>query len=113
MATHTVESITEMLRTNDAAVIRAIVVLNERQTADEQATRDTKYNNGIGVRPHHAFMLTAHAEFYAKYKRLSYKQINYWRKPYGKKGMFKIGIYAGQLLSIAKEKMEKAANEIK
>lgn len=110
--THTVESIIEMLRTSDKAVIRAIVVLNERQTREEQATRNTKYNNGVGVRPCHAYMITAHADFYEKKGYLTPKQINYWRKPYGNKGLFKIGVYAGQLLKVAKEKMENEAMKV-
>lgn len=109
---HTVESITEMLRTRDEAVIRAIVVLNDRQTSDEQATRDTRHNNGRGVRPCHAFMITAHATWYKEKGFLTSKQINYWRKPLGKKGAFKIGVYAGQLLEVARENLEKKANEI-
>ena len=52
-------TIVELLKTNDKAVCRALVLLNERQTRDEQASENTKYNNGRGFRP--CYTLTARA----------------------------------------------------
>ena len=43
--------IVELLRTRDLAVARALLVLNERQTASEQASESTHYRNGRGFRP--------------------------------------------------------------
>jgi len=95
--------IIELLKTRDVAVARALVVLNERQTADEQVQETVKYHNGMGFRPCHARMGTSMANFYTKFGRLSEKQIAYWRK-LDKTGKMRIEIYAGQLLLIAEAK---------
>jgi hypothetical protein len=95
--------IVELLRTNDKAVARALVVLCERQTADEQASEHTHHNNGRGFRPCHARMGTSMAKFYSRNGYLTPKQIAYWRAPM-KGGQSKIEIYAGQLLEVAEAK---------
>lgn len=95
--------IIELLKTRDVAVARALVVLNERQTADEQVQETVKYHNGMGFRPCHARMGTSMANFYTKFGRLSEKQVAYWRK-LDKTGKMRIEIYAGQLLLIAEAK---------
>lgn len=105
----TKSEIIELLRTNDKAIIRAIIVLNERQTEDEQAIGATRHSNGMGFSAAHAAIGTSMANFYKKNNYLSQKQIDYWRKPTAS-GRMKIEIYAGQLLEIAKEK---AANMVK
>jgi hypothetical protein len=99
----TKESILNMLKTNDKAVCRALVVLNERQTADEQASENTRYHNGRGFRPCHAKMGTSMAKFYTKRGYLSPKQIAYWRM-LDKSGAMRIGIYWAQLLEEAEKK---------
>lgn len=48
MSTHTKESIRTLLMTNDRAVERALVVLFERQTIDEQEELSTVHSNGVG-----------------------------------------------------------------
>ena len=100
------QDIITLLATNDKAIARALVVLNERQTSDEQASENTKYHNGRGFRPCHARMGTSMAKFYAARGFLSTKQIAYWRKPM-KNAPMKIAIYAGQLLEIAAAKATK------
>jgi len=40
--------INDLLHTNDRAVERAVVVLFELQTRDEQHSSTTKHNNGVG-----------------------------------------------------------------
>lgn len=40
--------VTHLLLTNDRAVARALVVLYQRQTADEQSAASTRYSNGVG-----------------------------------------------------------------
>lgn len=92
-----------LLRTNDKAIARALVVLTERQTADEQASQNTKYDNGRGFRPCHARMGTSMAKFFKARGYLTDKQISYWRVPQ-KDGKMRIEIYAGQLLDIAQRK---------
>lgn len=108
MSRTTVEAIRELLRTNDKAVCRALVALNRRQTADEQATKDTRHQNGMGFRPAHARMGTSMAEFYARNGYLTTKQVAYWRKPM-KDGKSRIEIYARQLLEVAQEREEQEA----
>jgi hypothetical protein len=100
--------IVQLLRNNDQAIIRALVVLTERQTLDERASENTKYLNGKGFRPCHARMGTSMANFYRRNKYLSPKQIAYWRA-LQKDGKMRIEIYAGQLLEVALEKVRKAA----
>jgi hypothetical protein len=103
--------IINLLRTNDKAIARALVVLNERQTADEQATENTKYANGRGFRPCHARMGTSMAQFYSRNGYLSPKQVAYWRKPM-KDGKMRLEIYAGQLLEIAQAKAHKMSEQL-
>lgn len=99
------QAIVESLRTNDRAIIKALLVLNSRQTADEQAQEETKYHNGCGFRPCHARMGTSMAlQFMAK-KFLTPKQINYWRIP-SRNGEMKIAVYADQLARAAEEKRQ-------
>lgn len=97
--------IIELLRTNDRAICRALVVLNQRQTADEQVSEGTHYNNGQGFRPCHARMGTSMAKFFERNGYLTPKQIAYWRAPM-KNGQSKIEIYAGQLLEVAHARAE-------
>jgi hypothetical protein len=97
------QMIVDLLATNDKAVARALVVLNDRQTRDEQASEDTRYLNGQGFRPCHARMGTSMAKFFQARGYLTPKQIDYWRRT-NKKGVMRIAIYAGQLLKIAEAK---------
>ena len=99
--------IIELLKTNDKAVARALVVLNERQTATERSAESTINDNGVGFTPADARMGTSMAQFYTKFGRLSPKQIAYWRKP-NVKGVPRICKYAGQLLDIAQQKAQAA-----
>ena len=106
----TKESIVRLLKSNDKAVARALVVLNERQTADEQVQQGTRHLNGRGFRPCHARMGTSMANFYSRNGYLTPKQVAYWRG-LDKTGKMRIEIYAGQLLEVAVEKAAKARVE--
>jgi len=97
------ESIINLLETNERAVGRALVVLTERQTYDEQENKDTKYNNGVGFTPADARMGVSMGKYYTKYGKLSEKQLAYWRKP-NTKGVPRICKYWSQLIDAAKEK---------
>ena len=101
----TKESIIDLLAHNDKAVARALVVLNKRQTMDEQSQENTKYRNGQGFRPCHARMGSSMAKFFEERGFLSPKQVAYWRRTQ-KDGKMRIAIYAGQLLEIAKLKAQ-------
>ena len=105
----TKEGIVKLLKENDKAVARALVVLNERQTHDEQSSEHTRYLNGRGFRPCHARMGSSMAKFYLKYNRLSDKQVAYWRA-LDRTGAMRIGIYAGQLLEEAQIKQSQKAS---
>ena len=95
--------LSEMLRTNDKALVRALLVLNERQTVDEQASESTRYQNGRGFRPCHATMGTSMAKFYIRNGYLSPKQLAWWRKPM-QCGNMRIEVYWKQLDEAAEEK---------
>lgn len=97
------DSIVKLLETNDLAVARALLVLNERQTQDEQASENTRYRNGRGFRPCHARMGSSMAKFFGRNGYLSPKQVNYWRAR-DRQGNMRIGIYAGQLLEVAERR---------
>lgn len=100
--------ITQLLRTNDTAVARALVALYKRQTNDEQNSQATRWDNGQGFMPMHARMGTSMAQFYIRTGRLSQKQIAYWRRP-TPSGKARIEKYVGQLLKIAQESGRKVA----
>ena len=95
--------IVNLLETNDKAIARALVVLNARQTADEQSDEHTRYRNSQGFRPCHARMGTSMAKFYKERGFLSPKQIEYWRKR-DKSGNMRIGIYWKHLIEAANAK---------
>lgn len=104
----TKEQIVTLLLNNDKAVARALVAINERQTASEQTCEATINHNGVGFTPADARMGTSMANFYLKTGFLTPKQVAYWRKP-NAKGVARICKYAGQLVQIAKAK--EAAND--
>lgn len=99
----TKSEVINLLRTNDKAIARALMVLADRQTADEQVSESTKYHNNRGFRPCHARMGTSMAKFYKVRGYLSQKQVAYWRAPM-KTGQMRIEIYAGQLVEAAQTK---------
>lgn len=99
----TKDQIVRLLETDDRAIARALVVLNELQTADEQRSEDTKYLNGQGFRPCHARMGTSMAKFFLRNNYLTPKQIAYWRKLMNC-GNMRIGIYWKQLAEAAERK---------
>lgn len=96
-------AIANLLATNDKAVGRALVVLMNNQTADEQRTETTRVHNGMGFRPCHAYMGTRMAKFYAERGYLTPKQIAYWHRKM-KSGDTKLTIYWKQLSEAAERK---------
>jgi hypothetical protein len=99
------DDIIELLRTNDRAVVRAIVVINSNQTADEQEQEANTHHNGIGFRSTHAKIGTSMAKFYLERGYLSPNQIAYWRRT-DKRGNMNIGIYWKQLIAAAEAKQQ-------
>jgi hypothetical protein len=99
--------IIELLATKDKAIARALVVLKNNQTADEQMCEATTHHNGRGFRPCHARVGTSMAMFYERACFLTPRQIAYWRKP-NADGEMRISIYWRQ---IAVAMAEKAAQQ--
>lgn len=102
------EKIVELLKTDDRAVARALLVLTARQTTDEQASETTRYLNGRGYRPCHARMGASMSKFFERNGYLTPKQVAYWRVK-DKTGKMRIEIYAGQLQEEAHIKAAKKA----
>lgn len=102
------QAIVSLLATNDKAVARALVVLKNRQTFDEQAAESVRHLNGRGFRPCHARMGTSMAKFYERYNYLSEKQLAYWRKV-DRQGNMRIAIYWRQLAEEAEVKASQKA----
>lgn len=99
----TKDGLLELLATNDKAIARALIVLHNRQTSDEQAQEVTNHHNGRGFRPCHSRMGSSMAKFYLRYNYLSSKQVAYWRIR-NSKGQMKIAIYHAQILEEAAKK---------
>lgn len=97
--------IVNLLRTNDKAIARALLALNERQTLDERVSEHTRHDNGRGFRPCHARMGTSMAKFFQRQGYLSPKQVAYWRATM-RDGKMRIEIYAGQLLDVAQRRVQ-------
>lgn len=106
----TIENIKQLLANNDRAVGRALVVLRNRQTADEQQSQHTRHLNGRGFRPCHARMGTSMADFFERRGYLTEKQVTYWRTKMAD-GNSRIEIYSRQLLeeAVAKAAAKQAA----
>lgn len=64
-------SIEKLLRENNRAVERAMVVLYQRQTADEQAQGNTKHTNGRGFSACHASKGSYYARWCQSGRRLT------------------------------------------
>lgn len=100
------EAIQKLLAEDDRAIARALLVLNERQTSDEQAQEGTRWLNGMGFRPCHARMGTSMAKFFKRNGFLTPKQIAYWRVK-DRTGNTRIEIYWKQLQEAAAMKAAK------
>jgi hypothetical protein len=105
----TKQEIIHALATNDRALYKALVLLNQRQTADERASETTRYTNGRGFNAAHAKRGTSMANFYLRAGFLTPKQKAWWRAPEAKGGAMRIAIYAGQLMEEAAAKQARIA----
>jgi hypothetical protein len=91
--TYTKAQIVENLKTDDRWLYRGILAIYAGQTAEEQASRETQVDNGIGFSGSDAELLSSFAEQLKVRGRLTNKQIELARK--------KMTKYAGQLLRIS------------
>lgn len=88
------------------AVGRALVHLKNRQTDDEQASKETRNLNGMGFQPCHAYMGTKMANWYEEKGFLTPKQVAYWQNDENKLGKARISRYWKQLSEEAEKKMK-------
>ncbi len=95
------EDIRRMITTNKRWTMRALVVLYQRQTEDEQETLSTKHDNGIGFNGIDAPFLSDLARTVMMNRGLSDKQIKAAQRIIGK--------YAGQLTEIANRRSKEDA----
>jgi hypothetical protein len=93
---HTKSSIKELLRTNDNAVKRALVVLYDRQTRDEKLADATRHHNNRGFNHGDAKALGYWARLVIAKRELYPNTLAQARRRLMK--------YAGQLAVIANEK---------
>lgn len=97
---YTRESITQLLRDNDHAVVRALIVLFKRQTSEEQRSNTTRVWNERGFTGADAHYGCLNAKTAIKYGRLWDNQLAYWRKP-NRRGVPRIAKYWRQLIEEA------------
>lgn len=74
------ESVTNLLMINNNAVERAILVVYNNQTTDEQRSEQVKYHNGKGFLPMHAHRGTYYAQWILSGKHLSGRHLELARK---------------------------------
>ncbi len=102
------EDIIKLLKTDDRAVARALLVLHSRQTLDEQAAESTHHHNGRGFRACDARVGSSMAKFFERHGFLTARQLAYWRAP-NKRGVMRIACYWAQLLEAAEQKARQRA----
>jgi hypothetical protein len=83
---------------------RALVVLLDRQVADEKNSNTTKYDNGIGFTPGDAFHGSVTAKYFVKHKTLADWMVDRWMKPCSN-GTPRIAKYSRQLNEAANAKL--------
>jgi ssDNA-binding Zn-finger/Zn-ribbon topoisomerase 1 len=100
----TKEAIIDLINTREDAVLKGIVIIYNRQTTDEQVTRDTKYLNGRGFNGFDAEFGSSLAVQVIDKHYLSIKQMEFARRLLRK--------YAGQLAEVANEKAQDGTGSI-
>lgn len=103
MISLTRENIVTLLKNNDKAVCRALIVIYNNQTFDEQSEEHTTHHNGVGFSGFDAEIGTKMATFYISQGYLTPKQIAVWRKV-DRYGNIRIGKYWKQLIEAGKQK---------
>lgn len=96
--TWTRETVQDLLMTNDRAVERALLVLLDRQTFDEQTSKDTKHQNGRGFTQADARIMTEFAVQVKRGRSLTPSQLRFLRNRKSAHFHSRIGKYAKQLL---------------
>lgn len=96
----TVEEIKAKVSSNPRWAERAILVIYEYQTREEQVVGETQENNGVGFNGVDAFILSSFATQIATGRTLSPKQLAIAYR--------KLPKYAGQLVKVAEAKASAA-----
>ena len=99
--------IVNLLRTNNKAIGRALIVLADFQTTDEHKVLASLHTNKSGFTKADAKRGTDDAYYFAKNGELTAEMIEYWRAPIfntNNKRTFRIAIYWRQLLREAYRK---------
>ena len=91
-----IEYVREMLKTNEVWMYRGLIAIYEKQTFDEQQSKDTTHSNGVGFTGSDAAFLSSMAQAYLDNRFFTDRM-----KAGVKKAMPK---YARQLVAIAEEK---------
>ncbi|ATS92371.1 hypothetical protein DLP05_115 [Stenotrophomonas phage vB_SmaS_DLP_5] len=94
------EEIQALLDSNDRAVYRAIILINDRQTASEKAHNAAEEENGEGWSKFDAEFMSNMAHAIRQYGKLTERQMEFARP--------KIKRYWKQLMIISNEKGEAA-----
>jgi hypothetical protein len=107
MAKVTRKSITEMLNSPNPAYVqavigRALVVLLNNQTRDEQANNTTTQDNGIGFTGADARSGSITAKYFIKHHSLQDWMVEKWTKP-NRNGIPRLAKYHAQLNAAAKK----------
>jgi hypothetical protein len=84
---------------------RALVVLLNRQVAEEKNTNTTKFDNGIGFTPGDAFHGSVTAKYFVKHRTLTDWMVDRWMKP-SSNGTPRIAKYSRQLNEAANAKLK-------
>ncbi len=111
MTSITRDTITEMLGDENtykvmAVIGRALVVLLNNQTSDEQVNAVTSHSNGTGFTGADAYSGTITAKYFLRHKRLEGWQIEMWSRR-NNKGVPRLAKYHAQLNIAAQEKAAK------
>lgn len=76
----TEQDVDALLARSDAAVFRAVVVLYDRQTADEQASDQTTHRNGVGFNGVDARLMSYYARWIKANGRLTGRHVERARR---------------------------------
>jgi hypothetical protein len=103
------EELKQKLLRDKNVLIKALIALNDRQTADEQNSLTTKYLNNAGFRPCHAARGTGMVRFFTKRGFLSEKQVKWWTSTEDNKP--RILVYLNQLHRIHSRRYQQFLKE--
>ncbi len=92
----------DKLATDNEWLVRGMMAIYARQTADEQRAEDTKYLNGVGFNSADSTILTSFAKQWTARRWLSDKQMGIAKR--------KMAKYAGQLARIARGELVTAGD---